>query len=80
MPALALGSGLHHDSRDALASYPSLPAPSQQHSGKFVPPNFAAAVSAAAAQAALSSSHKSAFVPTSHQLSLYRSVSLYLKT
>jgi hypothetical protein len=72
MPPLSIGSSLHHDSHDLMTSYPAL----QQHpSAKFVPPNFAAAVSAvsaAAAAQALSSSHKSAFVPTSHQLSLYR--------
>ena len=57
MPSLQLGAPLHHESHDNTPSYP-------QH--KFSP-HFAAAVSAA-----VSASHKSAFVPTSHQLSLYR--------
>ena len=61
MPSLQIGGApLHHETHDNATSYP-------HH--KFSP-HFAAAVSAAAA--AVSSSHKSAFVPTSHQLSLYR--------
>ena len=71
MPSLQLGAPLHHESHDNTPSYP-------QH--KFSP-HFAAAVSAAAA--AVSSSHKSAFVPTSHQLSLYRYfqlVNIYVTT
>jgi hypothetical protein len=88
MPSLSIGTNLHHDNHDIPTSYTSLQQQQQQlqlqqhqqqqqlqlqsqQSNKFVSPHFAAAVSAAAAQA-LSSSHKSAFAPTSHQLSLYR--------